>query len=118
MKGELEMKIVRTEEGKYTRTTTLELDKEVVEVINHNLSMAIVNGVECAPLTVEEVWDILTNSIKAVRYNEEYFIEYYVYTGNMKLGDFVRCEINEYFEEMPCDETEETPDLWYDEFHP
>ena len=98
------MKIVRTEEGRYTRTTTLEIDKEVVEVINHNLSMVIVNGVECAPLTVEDVWDILVNGIDAARYNEEYFVEYYVYTGNMKLGDFVRSEINEYFTDITLED--------------
>lgn len=111
------MKIMRTEEGRYNRTTTLEIDEITVEKINKDLEEALVNGTKYIPLTVEETWAILNDSIKAPRYNEEYFIELKLYSGNMKLGDFVRLTINDMFEELPG-ESEEIPEIWYDEFYP
>ena len=111
------MEIMRTEEGRFTRTTTLEIDKVTVEKINTDLEEAIVNGAKFIPLTVDETWDILTNSVGAQRYNEEYFVELSFYNGNMKLGDFVRLTINDIFAELPGESNEE-PEIWYDEFYP
>ena len=111
------MKILRTEEGRFTRTIELEVDKEIVEIINHNLSMAITNGAKFNPLTLEDVCNILTYSIEAPRFNEEYFVDYDFYTGNIKLGNFVRSEINNIFADLPGEVNEET-EVWYDEFYP
>lgn len=109
------MKIVRTEDGTFTRTITLEIDEVTVEKINKDLEDALVNGAKYIPLTVEEVWDIMLHYFEAPRYNEEYFVELKFYSGNMKLGDFVRLTINDIFEELPG-EVDERTEVWYDEF--
>ena len=110
------MKVVRTEEGTYTRTTSLEIDEITVEKINKDLEEALVNGAKYIPLTVKETWAILNDSMTP-RALEEYFVELNFYSGNMKLGDFVRITINDMFEELPG-ESEEKPEIWYDEFYP
>ena len=117
MKGELKMKIVRTEQGKYTRSLTLEIDECVVDTINSELTTSLVNGVKFVPLTAEDIWKIMIESIEAPRYKEEYFIDYKFYNGVMKLGDFVRCNINDIFATLPG-ETEEVVDFYNDEFYP
>jgi len=111
------MEIVRVEEGKYTRTATLVIDEVTLEAINEKLAESIVNGVKFTPLALEELWDILTKTVKASRYNEEYFVELEFYEGNMKLGSFVRTLINDLFEGM-VGNVEESMDFYYDEFHP
>lgn len=111
------MKITRTEEGRYTRVTTLIIDEEIVERINEDLEAAIVNGVKFKPLTLEEVTDLISDA-KASRGDEEYFVELEFYSGNMKLGVFVHCEINDIFEETAADEIHEEPDYWTDEIYP
>lgn len=109
------MEIVRTEEGTYTRTMTLKINEDLVEAINANLEAATVDGTIHEPLTLEEVWNIIKGT--SARSQEEYFVELRFYTGNMKLYDFIRCEINNYFEEMQESEVEEKPDFWCDELH-
>lgn len=109
------MKIIRTEDGTFTRIITLEIDEVTVEKINKDLEDALVNGAKYIPLTVEEVWDIMLHYFEAPRHNEEYFVELKFYSGNMKLGDFVRFTINDIFEELPG-ETDEQTEVWYDEF--
>ena len=111
------MKITRTEEGRYTRVTTLIIDEKVVDRINEDLEDAIVNGVKFKPLTVKEVVDLITDT-KSSRGNEEYFVELEFYSGNMKLGVFVHCELNDIFEGAPADEIHEEPDYWTDEIYP
>ena len=111
------MKIMRTEEGRIARTTTLEIDEITVEKINKDLKEALVSGVKFIPLTVEETWAILTDSVEAPRFAEEYFVELKFYSGNIKLGDFVRLIINDMFAELPG-ESDEDIEIWYDEFYP
>ena len=116
------MKIVRTEEGYYTRKTTLNIDETVAEKINSALEASVVSFLvgtrtKFEPLTPEDIWDIMTKSIDAPRFREEYFVNLKFYAGNMKLGDFVHCAINDIFAEIPG-EGEETPDFYNDEFYP
>ena len=111
------MKITRTEEGRYTRITTLTIDEDIVKRINEDLEIAIVNGVKFKPLTMEEITDLVSDG-KSPRANEEYFVELEFYSGNMKLGAFVHCEINDIFEETPAEEINEEPDIWTDEIFP
>ena len=111
------MKITRTEEGRYTRITTLTIDEDIVKRINEDLEIAIVNGVKFKPLTMEEIADLVSDG-KSPRANEEYFVELEFYSGNMKLGAFVHCEINDIFEETPAEEINEEPDIWTDEIFP
>jgi hypothetical protein len=111
------MKITRTEEGKYTRITTLTINEDTVKRINEDLDVAIVNGVKFKPLTIQEVIDLVSGA-KSSRGDEEYFVELEFYSGNMKLGAFIRCEINDIFEELPADEIHEEPDYWTDEIYP
>lgn len=111
------MKITRTEEGKYTRITTLTINEDIVKRINEDLDVAIVNGVKFKPLTIEEVIDLVSDA-KSSRADEEYFVELEFYSGNMKLGAFIRCEINDIFEELPADEIQEEPEYWTDEIYP
>lgn len=111
------MKIIRTEEGTFTRAITLDIDENVLKTINSDIEKSIVNGVKFIPLTLEDFRDILMNSITAPRAKEEYFIEHRFYTGNMKLGCLVQCEINEIFEELPG-EVDEKIEGWTDKFWP
>lgn len=111
------MEIVRTEEGSFTRRITLKIDGPLVSLINKDLEEALVNG-SCKPLTLEEVWGILSESIEAPRFMEEYFVDLKFYVGNMKLGDFVRYEVNNFFEELPGEIDSERIDLYTDEFYP
>lgn len=111
------MQITRTEEGRYTRITTLIIDENIVKRINKDLETAIVNGVKFRPLTMEEVIDLVSDA-KSPRTDEEYFVELDFYSGNMKLGAFVHCEINDIFEEAPADELHEEPEIWTDEVYP
>ena len=112
------MKIVRTEESTVTRSVTLEINEEVAAVINDNLSNAIVNGASFAPLSPEDIWDIMQNSIDAPRFNEEYFVEFDMYTGNMKLGNFVHVQINTLFENLPTVTENEVLEFYTDSFYP
>ena len=109
------MKITRGEEGTYVRVTELEIDEDTVNLINSNLKAAIVNGVKFTPLTKEEVWKILKNSEDNSRAREEYFVEIQWYTGVITLYEFIRCELNNYFIELPG-QVEEKCYNWYDEF--
>lgn len=111
------MKVIRTEEGRYNRVTTLTIDEKVVDRINKDLEKAIVNGVKFKPLTEKDIVDLVLNGYKVSRADEEYFVELEFYQGNMKLGTFVHCEINDIFEELPADELHEEPDSWVDEFY-
>ena len=111
------MKIVRIEEGHYSRRFTLEIDEALVSVINKELEDSIVNGATFKPLTVEEVWTIMTKSIEAPRFKEEYFIDIKFYNGIMKLGDFVRLIINTTFEELPGELDDEIVEFYRDEFY-
>lgn len=111
------MKITRTEEGKYTRITTLTINEDIVKRINEDIDIAIVNGVKFKPLTMQEIIDLVSGA-KSPRADEEYFVELEFYSGNIKLGAFVRCEINDIFEELPADEIHEEPDYWTDEIYP
>lgn len=111
------MEIVRTEEGRYTRTITLKVDQDLVDTINKDLEAALVNGAKYIPLTLEEVWNIMLKSIDAPRFKEEYFVELDFYSGNMKLGDFIHCEINNIFATLPAHQEDETVELFEDEYH-
>ena len=112
------MKITRTEEGRYVRVTTLTIDEEITNRINKDLADAIVTEGVFKALTEEEITDIIMNSFKASRAQEEYFIELEFYQGNIKLGDFITLEINDIFEEAPADELHEEPEVWSDEVYP
>ena len=115
--GRRDMEITRTEEGRYTRITTLTINEDIVKRINEDLEVAIVNGVKFKPLTMEEVANLVSGT-KSPRANEEYFVELESYSGNIKLGAFVRCEINDIFEETPAKEIHEEPEYWTDEIFP
>lgn len=112
------MKIVRQEDGRFIRTVTLEINSSVVDTVNESLKKAIVNGMAFEPLTSEDIFTLMSDNIDAPRYREEYFVECEFYTGNMKLGDFVRCTINDIFAELPTKLEDETIEVWYDEFYP
>jgi hypothetical protein len=109
------MKITRTEEGTYTRTSVLDINEDFVEAINSNFKNALVGEVNFTPLTLKEFWDIIKDSDNAPRAKEEYPVNLRFFNGNMKLGSYIRCEINEFFEEISS-ESEERPEVWYDEF--
>lgn len=111
------MKITRTEEGRYTRITTLTINEDTVKRINEDLDIAIINGVKFKPLTMEEVIELISGA-KSSRADEEYFVELEFYSGNMKLGVFIHCEINNIFEETPAKEIHEEPEIWTDEIYP
>lgn len=111
------MEIVRTEEGTFTRKITLKVDEPLIGLINKDLEDALVEG-ECKPLTIEDIWDIMYELDEARRYNEEYHLKMKFRDGNMKLGDFVRYEINCFFEELPGEIDNETIDVYTDEFYP
>lgn len=110
------MKIVRTEEGTYSRTSTLNINEDFVETINSNFKKVLVGNVDFIPLTLKELCNII-KADNAPRANEEYHVNLEFYHGVMKLGTYVRCEINNCFEELPG-EVDERPEVWCDEFEP
>ena len=112
------MKIIRTEVGKYSRSLTLEIDECVVRTVNNSLIASLVTEVTYEPLTEKEIWDIMTLSIKAPRFQEEYFVDLDFYHGVIKLGDFVHCVINDIFADLPLDDAEEVVEYYRDEFCP
>lgn len=111
------MEITRTEEGRYTRVTTITINEDIVKRINEDLEKAIINGVRFKPLTIEEVTNLISG-IKPSRADEEYFVELEFYSGNIKLGAFIHCEINDIFEETSTGELHEEPEIWSDEIYP
>ena len=118
MRGDIKMKIIRTEVGNYSRSLTLEIDECVVNTVNNSLTASLVAEVSYVPLTEKEIWDIMTLSVKAPRFQEEYFVDLEFYHGVMKLGDFVHCVINDIFADLPTGETEEVVEYYRDEFCP
>lgn len=114
----IEMEIIRREEGRYVRKLALNIDEDITNFINERLEESLVGGGKYERLTIQDIWDIMTKSIDAPRYKEEYFVELEFYSGMMKLGDFVRKEINAFFEVIPGEIEDETVDVFYDEFYP
>lgn len=115
------MKIIRTEVGNYSRSLTLEIDECVVRTVNNSLTASLVTEVtevSYVPLTGKEIWDIMTLSIKAPRFQEEYFVDLEFYHGVIKLGDFVHCVINDIFADLPLEDAEEVVEYYRDEFRP
>lgn len=113
------MEIIRTEEGRYSRKFTLKVDDSLAYTINEDIQFAMreVQARNFKPLTVEELWDIMTNSIQASRYKEEYLFKLRFSEGNMRLGDFVRYEINNIFSLMPGELENEEVEYYEDEYY-
>lgn len=109
------MKVIRTEEGKYYRTITLDIDEVLVESINRNIEMYLEEGEDFICLTVDEVWKIL-RSAEAPRFDEWHYVKLFYFEGNMKLGNFVRMMVNDALAQLPGKIDDEVVDLYYDTY--
>ena len=110
------MKIVRTEKGQYVREITLDVDDYLVETINFNFKSYLKEDEDYIPLTVTEVWNILKDLTKAPRFNEMYSVKLPFFEGRMKLGDFVRMEVNDILQVRSGDIVDEVEDSHFDFF--